>query len=186
MALKLIQNAALEAPAQGAETMHIGAYKPRGDSIDQYMTCREILGSSSTATLIEKTLMESDKVVGVLFTDQADSMHIPGHVLEAHDTLKIYTGGIALVNPASPLNPSSKWRGYSDDCGSLPLGVSLFHELGHAKQGVEKTVWYNETTRAAMAGDKTARLSIEQDNLASHENKICDEMGLPYRRKYED
>jgi hypothetical protein len=186
MALKLIMDAALEAPKQGAGSMHIGAYKPLDDSVNHYLKGREILSSSSTAVLIEKTLMESDKVVGVLFTDQADSMHIPAHVLENHDTLKMYTGGIALVNPASLLKPSSKWQGAQAGGGELPLGVSLFHELGHAKQGVEKKVWYDELTRSALTGSKNAKLQIEQDNLASHENPICDELGLPFRRKYDD
>lgn len=170
-----------------------GCYAPIADSKNLLAACKQEVTSSSTAKCIDIYLAESKKLVGILFTDDADSSHVPAHCLEGAASLSKFTGGIAVVNPTGRLIPGGKWEGQAGGGkGPLPLGVSLYHELGHAMQNVQTPEWYEEMTKKYMFDGTPAKtkkfvqLEIEHQNLAQHEIPICRELGLPYRMKYDD
>lgn len=181
-----------------------GCYTPLQNSRQLLDSCKQEVATSSTAKAIDSYLAGASKLVGILFTDQADSTHVPSHCLAGADALKKYTGGIAVVNPTGNLKPSSKWEGQtSSNKGDLPLGVSLYHELGHAMQNVQNPEWYEEMTKKYIdfkiksdAGGKDAsdygkkkkfyQLEIEHQNMSHHEIPICRELGLPFRTHYDD
>ncbi len=93
-----------------------------------YQTLLVELQKSSTAQQIVKFVDGNTKEVGLLLiADGSDSSHIVNSETSA------FSGGIAVVNINNPMSIA----GYT-----LPLGISLIHELGHAKQYMEKPDWY--------------------------------------------
>ena len=168
-----------------------GCYTPIGNSKHVLDTCKQEVTASSTAKVINGYLAETGKLVGIIFTNDADSCHVPSHCLEAAPSLSRFTGGIAVVNPTGQLVPGGKWVGQTHSSTPLPLGVSLYHELGHAMQNVQTPEWYEEMTKSFLFSGtpkdkKFVQLEIEHQNMAQHEIPICRELGLPYRMKYTD
>jgi hypothetical protein len=169
-----------------------GCYAPLGNSGNILATCKQEVTMSSTAKQIDIYLAETGKLVGIIFTNDADSCHVPAHCLENAPSLSKFTGGIAVVNPSGQLKPGGKWEGQTGrNGGDLPLGVSLYHELGHAMQNVQTPEWYDEMTKKFLYSGspkdkKFVQLEIEHQNMAQHEIPICRELGLPYRMKYTD
>ena len=140
------------------------------------------LSSSSTARLIVGVLDDSPLKVGVLIFDaEFDSMYQPPSILEGKT--KDYDGGVALVRADSPM----KLKGVT-----LPMGISLIHELGHAKQFVERPIWFEALFRkivqANFSGTRTTlpeKYEIEDQNVTYHEKPVCKELGFPFRDKYD-
>jgi hypothetical protein len=119
--------------------------------------------------------------VGVLIVNKSvDSMYMPPVAFDSVDALKHFTGGIAILNVSSIM----KIKGIS-----VPLGVSLMHELGHAKQYIEDAkgfVGNFEKVRKNLGkASKEAKLNIENDNIQRHEMPICQELKCPFRAKYD-
>jgi hypothetical protein len=136
------------------------------------------VGASSTALMMASYFDGSSKNIGVLLIDEGfDSMYIPPVNLAGVEALASYDGGIAVLNVTNPLKLQGK---------TLPLGVSLMHELGHAKQFIEQPAWFENHYKAAtQRGNKESQLAIENDNVTRHEMPICKELSLPFRTKYD-
>jgi|ERR1017187_9955385 hypothetical protein len=140
------------------------------------------VSASSTAQLIAVFMDEAKQNIGILFINNEggfDSMFIPPSALAADNALTGFTGGVAVVNIESGMKISGK---------AIPLGVSMMHELGHAKQYIEKPAWFENNYAAAMKvtkGVNQPKLDIENDNLARHEAPVLKELGLPFRLKYD-
>lgn len=183
-----------------------------------YATCEGEVKPSSTAMMVLNFLHGHPKKVGLLFTESCDSKYHCAHEYAgAGETLEKYTGGIAVVHVKNPLTIKGE---------TLPLGVSMMHELGHAKQFIDrpslfymlaliaggfytayeefgadhqgdretvkerltppKSKW-NQNPKPILEGDSAknkAKQSIENENLALHENPICIELKMPHREKY--
>jgi hypothetical protein len=167
-----------------------GLTTPVANSLNTYEQYKSQVNASSTANAILKFLEESSKTVGVLLIDKDfDSMYIPPFVFEP-DAVP-FDGGIAVVNILSPIKIEDT---------EIPLGVSLMHELGHAKQYIEapvdfeqkyqeakgeiKTNYPSELTRTKK-GEKISQLIIENENVALHEAPICNDLDLPFRKRYD-
>jgi len=166
-----------------------GLAVPIVNSLNTYAEYKTQVIASPTANAILAFLEQSPKNVGILFIDKDfDSMYIPPFVLP--DDVS-FDGGIAVVNVLSPIN-----IGGTD----IPLGVSLMHELGHAKQFIEAPVDFENKYKEAMGqvksnypseltrkkkGEKISQLIIENENVALHEAPICDDLGLPFRKRYD-
>jgi hypothetical protein len=141
------------------------------------------IGKSSTARLIADVLDGTDKKIGILLFDAAyDSMYQPPSILEG-STKKDYTGGVVLVNIKSQMTIKGK---------VLPIGVSLLHEMGHAKQYIERSIWFEgkfkEVVRMNFGGNRKsnpAKYEIEDQNIQFHEKPVCIDLGLPWREKYD-
>jgi hypothetical protein len=140
------------------------------------------VGGSSTAQLIAVFMDEARENIGILFINNEagfDSMFIPPSALASDGALGGFTGGVAVVNIESGMKFGGK---------AIPLGVSMMHELGHAKQFIERPAWFENNYAAAMKvtkGVNQPKLDIENDNLARHEAPILKELGLPFRLKYD-
>jgi hypothetical protein len=165
-------------------------------SFEVFNQCKTEVGKSSVARGIFEILEESAFIIGVLIINrEVDSMYIPPFQFNASGT---YSGGIAVLNTTSPLQIEGV---------TLPLGVSLIHELGHAVQymedpnafeskfttaqsGSSETTQFNITDSEGKALTKDikntliALLSIENDNVARHEAPVCNDLNLPFRKKY--
>ena len=50
--------------------------------------------------------------------------------------------------------------------------------------GQEKSDYPSELTRKKK-GEKISQLVIENENVSLHEAPICDDLGLPFRKKYD-
>lgn len=57
--------------------------------------------------------------------------------------------------------------------------VALIHELGHARQCIEKLAWYEARS------DGSRYLEIEDDNVATHEKPVAAALGEPTRDQYQ-
>ncbi|MDA1265810.1 MAG: hypothetical protein O2816_12080 [Planctomycetota bacterium] len=73
-----------------------------------------------------------------------------------------------------------------DDPQQMHHRVLLFHELGHAAQWATRREWFQGSAQRSKAAKEPYHREIEQDNLTRHEVPFSQEMGLPYRRRYED
>jgi hypothetical protein len=95
-----------------------------------YATCEGEVKPSSTAMMVLNFLHGHQKKVGLLFTESCDSKYHCAHEYAgAGEALEKYTGGIAVVHVKYPLIIFGE---------ELPLGVSMMHELGHAKQFIDR------------------------------------------------
>jgi len=172
---------------------------PVRNSKGRYDTIYGQVTGSSTAAMIISYLTSSPKCVGVYFSMMEDggldSMYFdPKSASACNSALSKYDGGIALVALDNPM-----WIGRVQ----IPLGVSMMHELGHAKQYLEKPAWYealvdivknnNVSPQIAESLKETqkytkpaqdAKMAIELDNITRHEGPICTEMGKPVRTSY--
>jgi hypothetical protein len=169
---------------------------PVDKSNDVFAACKQDVIKSPVAQKVFSTLEKWSSNVGVLFVDKGvDSMYIPPFQYNGGGT---YSGGIAVVNATNPLEIGDT---------KLPLGVSLIHELGHAVQYKEDASGFEEKFKTAnsdrsdnqkfsimnadgkaltkyVKATKVAQLMIENDNVARHEAPVCDDLGLPFRKKY--
>jgi Golgi nucleoside diphosphatase len=138
------------------------------------------VGGSSTAQMIASYLDGASQNVGILFIKEGfDSMYIPPSAISSDPALVQFDGGVAVIN----IDSQMKIKGTA-----IPYGVSMMHELGHAKQYIEKPQWFEATYRAAMShksGKNQPQLDIENDNLVRHEAPILKDMGLPFRLTYD-
>jgi hypothetical protein len=150
---------------------------------------QEVIGSGTARSLIA-FLERSPKSVGVLIIDdQFDSMYIPPCQLSGGSAA--YDGGIAVLNIKSPTKILDT---------VLPLGIPLMHELGHAKQYLEApaefeqkfleatgqvSVSYPRGLTKGKSGKTISQLILENENVSIHEAPICDDLGLPFRKKYD-
>jgi hypothetical protein len=166
-----------------------GLQAPIANSRDSYAAYKQQVIASPTAQGLLASLEKSPKSVGVLLIDENfDSMYIPPFVFSGGAP---FDGGIAVVNIKSPMTIKGS---------EIPLGVSLMHELGHAKQYIEAPVAFERKYKEAMgqkktdypseltrtrAGEKISQLIIENENVALHEAPVCDELGLPFRSRYD-
>jgi len=99
-----------------------------------YAECEGHVKGSSTAMMILSYLTSHSSKIGLLFTKSCDSKYHCAHEYAgAGEKLEKYTGGIAVVNVDNPLTLQKV---------ELPLGVSMLHELGHAKQYLERPSWF--------------------------------------------
>lgn len=170
---------------------------PVADSIHLVESYRQDVTGSATANEIFGKLDHSGLNIGVLLIEQgADSMYIPPFIFDGDG---LFSGGVVVLNQMSPLNV----RGTD-----LPLAVSLIHELGHAVQYIGNPADFQARFEEAHSGETTrttfnitdcqgraltrsyrntevAKLLIENDNVACHEAPVCDELGLPFRKKYD-
>ena len=155
-----------------------GLQEPISGAEARYETCLTEVNGSSTAKALQSFLSASPLSIGVLLIDEGfDSMYIPPSNLTSVPELKDYSGGIAVLNVDNPMKMSGK---------VLPLGVSLMHELGHAKQYIEKPSWFvGHYEAATKKSNKASQLEIENDNVQRHEQPICEELKLPFRTKYD-
>jgi hypothetical protein len=154
---------------------------PLAGSAQKFQNYLGTLSASTSAQTIRSFLNGAKEVVGVLITEEVDSMYIPPSKLAADSTLARFNGGVAVLNPESTM----KIKGTV-----IPLGVSLIHELGHAKQFLEKPQWFEATFDAAIKGGGSratnpAKYEIEDDNVSRHEKPVCLELGKPAREKYD-
>jgi hypothetical protein len=141
-----------------------------------YQIYGQVIGSE-TANMIMAFLTGSRMEVGLFVIDEGfDSMHIPPHGLAEDPNLAKFTGGIAVLNVTNPMKIRETTVG---------IGVSMMHELGHAKQCIENPPWYAGKAAQALNGSKSAKLEIENDNVGRHEKPILVELGLPFRDKYD-
>lgn len=134
-----------------------GLAGPMSQYYANYVSALTTIYASSTAQSILSFLRSSDKAVGILLLDMSggyDSMHIPASVLSGDGATKVFTGGVAVLNVENPLTI----RGTV-----IPLGVSLLHELGHAKQNIERTEWYEAKYAECMRGDDAIAKLVESD-----------------------
>ncbi|MFN6496352.1 MAG: hypothetical protein RMX65_004840 [Nostoc sp. DedQUE01] len=168
-----------------------GLQNPIANSHNSYEIYKQQVIASSTAQEILKSLEQSSKVVGILLIDEEyDSMYIPPFLLENGPVNK-FDGGIAVVNITSQMKIENT---------DIPIGVSLMHELGHAKQYIENPTGFETKYKEAMGeqktnypseltkqkkGKKISQLVIENENVALHEAPVCHELGLPYRKRYD-
>lgn len=109
---------------------------------------------SSKAQEMLAFIRKNGKVVGLLLVDMtsgSDSMFIPPSVLSAVPELKEFDGGVAVVNIENPLNI----RG--TNCG---LAVSTVHELGHAKQFMERPQWFEGKFAETMRSEDQIRSDV--------------------------
>lgn len=157
-----------------------GLAAPVGSASVKYLQFQEQVDGSSKAQEINMALSGAKLNIGVLLINNDagfDSMYIPPKALEGDSALKRFDGGVAVLNIESILKITGV---------ALPIGVSLMHELGHAKQYVEKPEWFtNQFLAATQKGSKEAQLAIENDNVQRHEKPICVELGKPHRDKYD-
>jgi hypothetical protein len=165
-----------------------------------YDKCVKELSKSETANTVLEALKHSPKKVGVLiFTTEdageddfvSDSAYIPPHIPWG----AAYDGGLVVLNVTMPMWIQKK---------QLPLGVSLLHECGHAKQFLDNskrfTKYYNiaktldgkkskkikaEAARLHIPEDKAATLAIENENIQLYEKPTLEQLGLPFREKYD-
>lgn len=111
---------------------------PVASSLDgAYLSALNDVRASSKAQAILEFLRSSKTPVGILLVDNSsgiDSMHIAPSGLTEEST-KRFTGGVAVVNIGSPMKIKD---------AAIPIGVSLIHELGHAKQCIENPQWYED------------------------------------------
>ena len=118
--------------------------------------------------------------VGILFIDSGfDSMYIPPTAMSDDPRLAELTGGVAVINIHSQMTIGGK---------AIPIGVSMMHELGHAKQYIQEPVLFEIYYNSAMSitsGKNIPQIAIETDNLITHEAPILQELGLPFRTKYD-
>jgi hypothetical protein len=104
---------------------------------EAYLSALSDVRASSKAQAILEFLRSSSTPVGILIIDGSagvDSMHIAPSGLTEEAT-KRFTGGVAVVNISSPMTIKGS---------QIPIGVSLIHELGHAKQCIENPQWYED------------------------------------------
>lgn len=165
----------------GCEVIKSGAgglQAPIKNASHKFNDCLGEVGASSTAKMMAAYFDATAKNIGILMIDEGfDSMYIPPTNLAGVDELKKYDGGIAVLNVTNPMKIGTT---------TLPLGISLMHELGHAKQFLEKPSWFENHYKAATQnGNKESQLAIENDNVSRHEMPICKDMGLPFRTKYD-
>ena len=178
-------------------TQHLdGLVDPIDGSTEKFNEYMEQVFPSSVAINIYHSLNGSGYTIGVLLIDQtANSMYIPPFIFNGGG---VYSGGVAVLNVLHPLKIGGR---------ELPLGVSLIHELGHALQYIENPIEFTTAFEAAQSASGArmkfnitdvegraltkyykitdiAKLEIENDNVARHEAPICDELGLPFRKKY--
>jgi hypothetical protein len=194
MALRVITDKldGLTAPVPGADDI----YDEWKRQVDGSSVAKDIYAFLDPPSPLDPS--SSKLTVGVLLIDHGfDSMYIPPFQLYP-DGGGVYSGGVAVLNVTNPLTIENV---------ELPLGVSLIHELGHAVQYAEDPVGFQDKFNQAQSGSKArtrfditdsegraltrsysnadiAKLEIENDNVARHEAPVCDELGLPYRRKY--
>lgn len=169
---------------------------PVPKSADAFATFKQEVIASSVAKKVFAQLEESGFNIGVLLVNQSvDSMYIPPF---QYDGGGAYTGGIAVLNVTNPLKIGDV---------TLPLGVSLIHELGHAVQYITDSSGFKSKFETVQSGSSAstkfnitnaegkaltkfikntlvAQLSIENDNVARHEAPVCDDLNLPFRKKY--
>lgn len=142
---------------------------------------QEVMGSPTARTLLDFLESSAENVGVMLIQDTSDSMYIPPFHLRKHG-INEYNGGIAVINVCSPLVISGQ---------TLTVGVSLMHELGHARQyllapgAFEMKFNESESGNNIVRGRNVPNLIIENENVALHEAPICDELGLPFRGNYE-
>ncbi len=166
-----------------------GLQAPISNSRNAYSVYKQQVIASPTAQGLLASLEKSPMSVGVLLIDENfDSMYIPPFVFSGGAP---FDGGIAVVNVKSQMKIKDT---------DIPLGVSLMHELGHAKQYIEAPVAFEQKYKEAMGqkktdypseltrtktGEKISQLIIENENVALHEAPICDDLGLPFRSRYD-
>ena len=169
---------------------------PVSNAAERYAACKAEVIGSKTAKYIFARLEEASNKFGVLVLDSGcDSMYVPPFKNKegGHD------GGFVILNVDNPLIISGT---------TLPLGISLIHELGHAVQWVDdpsrfETLFEQATnaldspsmavvkeskwggTTVVTKGGRAAQLVIENSNVAAHEATTCNELGLTYRSNYE-
>lgn len=173
-----------------------GLVAPVPKSGDAFAGCKQEVIASTVAQKVFATLEQSALKIGVLFVNEGvDSMYIPPFQYDGGGT---YSGGVAVVNTTNPLKIGDT---------TLPLGVSLIHELGHAVQYLQDPSGFKSKFESVQSGSSAttkfsitnaegkaltkyikntlvAQLSIENDNVARHEAPVCDDLGLPFRKKY--
>jgi hypothetical protein len=117
--------------------------------------------NSSKAQEILTFLQSSGSIVGILLVDGgSDSLHMAPSAL-AGGTAAKYTGGIAVVNINAPMNIKGT---------AIPLGVSLLHEVGHAKQCIDNSGWYEGLYTKILENNTRAaegRVTKERDAFVS-------------------
>ena len=134
-----------------------GVSAPMSQYYANYVGALSTIYPSSTAQSILSFLRASDKQVGILIIDNSagfDSMHIPACMLSGDAAAKVFTAGVAVLNVESLMTIGGK---------KIPLGVSLLHELGHAKQNIERTEWYEAKFNECMRSDDTIRKLVSSD-----------------------
>ena len=106
-------------------------------------------------------LQSSGSIVGVLLVDAgSDSLHMAPSAL-AGGTAAKYTGGVAVVNINTPMTIKGQ---------QIPLGVSLLHEVGHAKQCIDNPGWYEGLYAKILENNVRAgegRVTSERDNFVN-------------------
>jgi hypothetical protein len=180
---------------QQAETA--GLAPPIKGAQATYDKCLKEVKASATAKGIIDALTKAPKKIGILIIDEGfDSMYIPPHILADVENAADFTGGVAVLNSKSIMKIGGQ---------AIPLGVSLMHELGHAKQSLTNAKrfekYFNLANQkdgakqskkiAALALqlkksiDKAAQLAIENENVTLHEKPICTEIGCNSRDSYD-
>jgi hypothetical protein len=77
-----------------------------------------------------------------------------------------YTGGIAVVNINTPMSIKGS---------QIPLGVSLLHEVGHAKQCIDNLGWYEGLYTKILENNVRAaegRVTKERDAFVSNSPSV--------------
>jgi hypothetical protein len=97
-------------------------------------------------------------------------------------TASRYPGGIAIVKPGAPI------------MDHYPIGISLCHELGHAKQFLSNPDWFEPLFNSMVEGirddrvgrsDNPAKYELEDANVRDYERPVCVDLGIkPARWKY--
>jgi hypothetical protein len=130
----------------------------------------ELMGSSKAQEILS-FLNSSAALVGVLIVDGgSDSLHMAPSAM-AGGTAAKYTGGVAVVNINTPM----KIKGTD-----IPLGVSLLHELGHAKQAIENAIWYEDLYSKILQNNVRAAkglVSSERDAFVLSDARVTGATG---------
>lgn len=122
------------------------------------------LMNSSHAQEVLSFLQSSGSLVGVLIVDSgSDSLHMAPSAM-AGGTAAKYTGGLAVVNITTPMSIKGT---------AIPLGVSFLHEIGHAKQCIEKPGWYEDLYAKILKNNSAARTATrDRDKFISEDSRV--------------
>ena len=131
-----------------------------------YVQCETDVKASATAMMILNYVRHDQRKVGLLFTKSCDSKYHCAHEYAgAGEQLEKYTGGIAVVNVDWPLIIQME---------TLPLGVSMLHELGHAKQFFDRpSLFYMLALLAGGFYNESGEFESAHDNERAEVAKVA-------------
>jgi hypothetical protein len=92
-----------------------------------------------------------------------------------------FAGSVIVWDPVGLISARA-----GSQCTYQSPAIALIHEIGHGVQWIKKHEWYLQKQSAAMQGSDAAKLEIENDNIATHETPVAQQLKEGVRKDYND